>query len=932
MSWSYDSIINPDGFGIFIVKAWTNDQGAAQDITFFRGVPTIVEQMTFADPFGDAVAVIHLPQCTGFDGPYTDPPVNSVPSETWWLKEYANIDVYWVPASTTPIGGGEQMIINPLTNQRDMYLHASLAVAIWEGYIVSLDPTSADGVRVQCQGALYQLDRYYAKPLYPVKPKTVESMIERYFDPRRRGLWTQKLEIRWPVWWRITYNAAALAKFTRKGWRYVPTGISTGGDILIGWDPDLNEWIYSPDPNWTGYVTRNSGAWEKALTGYIQGQLSIMYARPADVVVTADVTFAVAYSDLDIIFTVDGLVLPVVGDSFTISGLSNPFDGQWTVTDVQGQDVYALLTTDWGYNSTKSLGTMTFMGTDSTIFTKGDQWTITKEAGRRPVLYLREQARMPEYQIWYGQPGADCRFNRDGNQANNIVYGQGKGVDETSWSKQIFPNGNWSTYAPLSAKPEVWWGDVQPWADTGKAFPLNDLYDGYWSDWERLHGINVVERYITNFPDGIDLDDAEKISEAWLERDSDPGWSGSISLQVDPQDFEGNGRSKWMMKAGEAILVRGFQGTGGTVVRGTNVFHISQVVMNPQAGTVELTVDSKFRDLLTVEEAIVAGRDSLSAIKALQVGKRSAMINDLVMPWNNTAGSGCVPNQSKDMDRTSFTFPYLDDTTAAANRPVNIYKDAWLPDAAGGTGRGKPVQGDVGISGDYSNYMRLRETVRAGKTPFYVPIHAGASNKSRRWGVVPVLLSQAGSIARTEFCAYDAWGNPAEVEFHVSVYLIQNETINSMPHKVDSEIDGGQHAALWEGAFESLDKTTNLEYEPTLKDNYGPPTGFQVGWGTYERPAGYSPGNKPSPAATSAMPTGKLIDGASWDYSFVGLPGVNGMAPSGKTGDGQPVSESAVTGSVAIYVQVPDWLDAGRRADLDWVYVIGRFYRNVAIN
>ena len=59
---------------------------------------------------------------------------------------------------------------------------------------------------------------------------------------------------------------------------------------------------------------------------------------------------------------------------------------------------------------------------------------------------------------------------------------------------------------------------------------------------------------------------------------------------------------------GDIILLKGFRGTGETETRGTNVFHISQVTMNPLEGTVQLTIDTKFRDLLSVEEAIARGR------------------------------------------------------------------------------------------------------------------------------------------------------------------------------------------------------------------------------------------------------------------------------------------------------------------------------------
>jgi copper chaperone CopZ len=101
--------------------------------------------------------------------------------------------------------------------------------------------------------------------------------------------------------------------------------------------------------------------------------------------------------------------------------------------------------------------------------------------------------------------------------------------------------------------------------------------------------------------------------------------------------------SKWKIKSGDVLWLKGFYGSGTSQVPGVNLFHVAMVESSPINGTINITVDTKFRDLLTVEEAIARGRDTLAPVRALQINKQSALINDLAMPWNAREGSGVWP-------------------------------------------------------------------------------------------------------------------------------------------------------------------------------------------------------------------------------------------------------------------------------------------------
>jgi hypothetical protein len=362
------------------------------------------------------------------------------------------------------------------------------------------------------------------------------------------------------------------------------------------------------------------------------------------------------------------------------------------------------------------------------------------------------------------------------------------------------------------------------------------------------------------------------------------------------------------------------------------VFHVAQAVQNPQEGTITLTVDTKFRDLLSIDEVMQHTRDSLAPVRMMQIGKQSGLIEDLVMPWNSKQGSGFVPRYASEMERKS-TFPYEEDTKILKNRPDQIFKPKYI------TGKINNKQELI-----TTNNM-LRAATLTGKTPFYVPLNVGNPNHSLRWAFIPVMLSQAGTIVRSEFCAYDRDGNVAPVEFHVSVYLLSGSIdgvaavdVGGMPRMTDQvAIDAeaarwggnpplpllGKSSGLFKNAWYSVDPETGVKY-PNIGSNLNAEYhlasshyNLQMGWGTYEMPAGYSPGSKQQ--GTTPECTGQLLDGANWAYNFSDV----ATFVAGLNDGDSKVPASSYSMTVALYAQNVDELNP----DYDWVYIMGRFYR-----
>lgn len=833
--WTYTDSVSSGSYGVFNVIVWKTKEDLPQQITFMSDIFVDIEDMTFTDPFDDATAVLNIPMVNGFVFPD-------------WLQIFTNVDIYWVPATSV---SSTYPCINPITNQWNMYLHPEDQVPVWQGYIQSID-VSNDGISVQCQGALYQLDRYYAKPMFPLRPKLVENMIERAFSRERRGLWTEaNIVIDWEPNWK-TYSTADWNKYVKDGWgstRFTPTGVNIDE---YGNPIDMSGESYSAQfgRQWTGFTTRNTGSWDKMLTGYVNNLLSILFTE----------------------------------------------------------------------------------STDGTGLQQGDQWTIMmrtngQRTNRAPHMFVRRQARTPTYFVCYGQPGVEVRLNRDGGMFNNVVFANGKSYGDEEWSNFVQPLGTWTTWTPTAFEhanhdpvthpnepgwetdyTRVWFGQDQWGNDL-----YSQLFDGYDANRERSYGIPVVERY-AQFPDGVTEGNGESVAQNWIKKDADPGWTGEITLQVDPLLYgTTTPKNKWLMAAGDVIFLKYFGDGTGALVPGLNKFHISQVSMNPSAGTVTLRVDTKFRDLLSVEEAMAKGRDSLSPIKALQVGKTSVTIQDLAKPWNNRDGSGCFPVGARKFERT-VGFPYQADTRAQP--PSSIFKNDYL-----GSGDGDLIQDMSGNRHDV-----LASTLKTGKKLddcFYVPIKSGSANMNERWVILPVLMSQSVDISMSEFAIYDSSGSVQPCEFHVSVWYTK-PNVNDMPKVPDADHpDYRKYGGLWHAdaadAWDPVrnDGTTWREGDDGSWYVGSMPSNQVIGWGNYLTPLGYHPRRK---GDVGAQMTGVFRDTAVWHFDL------NQWIDFHAEKEVKKSNLTTIDYSCWVAVYVNQISGIG-----NWSYVMGRFYRKVAV-
>ena len=674
------------------------------EVTYYRDTPVVINSYSYGDPFGDATAEFVFPQITPFDDPSS--------ADLWWLDEWTNYTLYWVPSTNIQTNSAQDISsINPATQKQDLWINYNDKVVLWEGFSISGSP-SDNGYSIQCQGSLYQLDRYLAKPEHRGRPVTMERLITNSFNPVKRTLRTKKLSILWPAGWSKIYEISA--------------------------DPDLQNEVYKPHgvkvgDKWTGFTSRNTGSWERALTGYVQDTLAQMYT-----------------------------------------------------------------TADCGVTS-------------------GNQWTVGKFPGRKPVMYVRDRLRAPDFAVWYGTPGVKVALTRDGLSSVNIIYGQGSGFDGVNWSNvRISDDGKTTSYLPIAYESNV--------------FP-------YPQKSGRRRGTNFMpSETLVKFSPGVSSEDATKAAGEMLSRDSEPGWSGNITLKSDAT----TSIIKWKIYAGMTVLLKGFYG----VPEGIRL-HVAEATHSPMNGTVSLTVDTQYRDLLTLEEVMARTRDPLTPAKMLQVNRRSLVLEDMLIPWDYSAGSGAIPKESRKFIKSKpddLDFPW----------------DDW-------TEKHPPQRNPA----------------------YYIKVDANAAKSLDRWVSEPVIMSQAGKARSIQIMCVDLHGKRLKIPFHVSFYYLKRK--KGMPRT------SGDYSPFLENHFDLYDKQGNKFPEG---QHWQPPGDFIIGWGNYDQKAGYSPNRS---SDDLAEPTGLLVDESSWSWNMDGNNGK--FNPFGPYRDSKKFN-NADTNAKTLYIKI----------------------------
>jgi peptidoglycan hydrolase-like protein with peptidoglycan-binding domain len=132
---------------------------------------------------------------------------------------------------------------------------------------------------------------------------------------------------------------------------------------------------------------------------------------------------------------------------------------------------------------------------------------------------------------------------------------------------------------------------------------------------------------------GVAKAQARKWAYQDLKRDYPPGWTGTITLTMDP-----NEGSMYDIKAGQNIRLKDFTSSTGLLL------HISGVEVSPMDETVTLTVDSKARDLPTLDA--IHTRKVENATNPMRLPKRinrkSRLVADTTIPYDGESAGGVI--------------------------------------------------------------------------------------------------------------------------------------------------------------------------------------------------------------------------------------------------------------------------------------------------
>lgn len=500
----------------------------------------------------------------------------------------------------------------------------------------------------------------------------------------------------------------------------------------------------------------------------------------------------------------------------------------------------------------------------------GSQWTIRNRGNRAPQLMVREQASDADpgvLNVDLGAPGVGMQLSMDFTQQVNVVYGTGTDNQGVAYSGlQMSADGQSISYIPFAYNPAAY-----PRSGGGVNNPAFNPNQ------------KMRESYAA-FQSGLTAPQASAVAQGQLSRLNDPGMTGSITLTSDPylSDAAGSPFLRLLIREGSSIRVNGLLGIPEGVL-----FHVGEVSVDPVSMTTTLTVDNKYRDILTIDEVHARTMDPLKLLHQLQSGADSNTIKDLLLPWSYADGSGAIPYGAAALFNSmpaSATFPYS------------------TPDSSGWCQQYPP-------STHPEYYVRIGPTDQNDAANNWADASSTRGAAPGTQPGIPVLMSAKGTAAQIQVAAYDASGNVLPVKFHLSLYTSNGVTVDAMPlwgpnpyltpantfppilgptSFADANSAsflgrwpggaGGQawpstdipvapysqssnvHHPFFQGAWQSTDEQGH-SFAGVTQYTPNPDTGPIVGWGTFYIPAGFYP-SEPG----SGSPTGMLVDGIAWDW------------------------------------------------------------------
>lgn len=469
-----------------------------------------------------------------------------------------------------------------------------------------------------------------------------------------------------------------------------------------------------------------------------------------------------------------------------------------------GQDWTAYLTRDTGSWNPVLTGYIQQLLTS--MYTRRGRFALSLMPGRVPVLAHRElfsSSQVGFVTINPVDPGVKLSLRVDNDQSIGAVYGSGHSRAGTSYSGMTVSSDGQSTdYQALYELAQMVESDSRGWLDRSK----------------------IRRETMLELSEGLSFAEAQEVARQHGRRFGDPGVTGTCTLSSTVR-MDGERLHHMLMVAGMSVVIPRVMGQDELVM------HVSDVALDFEAGTATLTLDSKYRDALTVAEVRQRTKDALMVPRVMVAGQYAPPVPDQLLPWNYAEGSGVIPS-GPNFNAAAF----FDDMPDHVNYP-------------------------------WTDWTTMRPPSDPRWQYSYIKVPPASANADSNWaGVVdhdgsrlgfPIRLAQAGSIRLVQIAAYDENGNVLPVEFHFSLYLNRGVNYQAMPiiASTSTNTDGhavGQHYPFFTEAWEdwNLDGTRSNPQIPHATES----AGLIKAWGThYERP-GHWPGVQADPM------TGLFVD------------------------------------------------------------------------
>lgn len=330
------------------------------------------------------------------------------------------------------------------------------------------------------------------------------------------------------------------------------------------------------------------------------------------------------------------------------------------------------------------------------------QWTIGKQPGRQPILKIKNVWDV-QWHVACADQGVSHKLTRDTLMSPNVLYGEGIDPEGCIWRNTRYPNYN-AEAAPVFGGTTLTigstHGDVIKWqrqmrgsgwtdiiedgvfrhrdSNVARAFQnqagltetgtvnaqtwaasfqvgsnAGDLNASYYAPLASASAVdpnlyNAKGDVIGANPDfnrnvarieGYDNYGAQVTkwegtvsAQGRLDRDYPATYFGTLTLRIDPEEG-----SRFGIEPGDNIVYRFFRGNNPQ-------FHIAQVEVNWDDGSVTLTVDTRARDMLTIAVMQQRLRDTANpANNPSASGRQSQQMEDRKITWDCESGAGIIP-------------------------------------------------------------------------------------------------------------------------------------------------------------------------------------------------------------------------------------------------------------------------------------------------